>query len=34
MELGKILLKKNLATQEQIDQALELQKTSGGRLGD
>ena len=34
MELGKILLKKNLATQGQIDQALELQKTSGGRLGD
>ena len=34
MELGKILLKKNLATQEQIDQALEMQSKSGGRLGD
>ena len=34
MELGKILLKKNLANQDQIDQALELQKQSGGRLGD
>ena len=34
MELGKILLRKNLATQEQIDQALEMQSKSGGRLGD
>ena len=34
MELGKILLKKNLATQEQINQALEMQSQSGGRLGD
>ena len=34
MELGSILLKKNLATQEQIDQALEMQAQSGGRLGD
>lgn len=34
MELGKILLKKSLATQEQIDQAVELQKRTGGRMGD
>ena len=34
MELGQILLKKNLATQEQIDMAVELQSRTGGRLGD
>ena len=34
MMIGKILLKKNLATQEQIDQALDMQRKSGGRLGE
>ncbi len=34
MELGKILLKKKIVTQEQIDQALAHQKEFGGRLGD
>ncbi|MEM7168960.1 MAG: AAA family ATPase [Pseudomonadota bacterium] len=34
MELGEILLNKKLASKDDIEKALELQRSSGGRLGD
>ena len=34
MQLGDILVKKGLASPEQIDEAIERQKVEGGRLGD
>jgi MSHA biogenesis protein MshE len=33
LQIGKILLEKNIITQEQLDAAMQLQKTSGRKLG-